>query len=69
MSSAYTTIQGDTWDRIARRFYGDERQMHRLLSANPAHRNVLIFSAGIVLTIPVADTTQTAARPPWKTST
>jgi phage tail protein X len=68
MSSTYTTIQGDTWDRIAKRFCGDERRMHTLLAANSAHRNVLIFSAGITLAIPAVDTTRTEALPPWKTS-
>jgi phage tail protein X len=67
MSNAtYTTVQGDTWDQIARRLYGDELAMHHLIAANPRQRNVLIFSAGTVLTAPAVDTAQTAALPPWK---
>ena len=66
MSSTYTTAQGDAWDLIAKKFYGDERQMHRLIEANPTHRGVLLFSAGVVLTVPEVDTAQVSALPPWR---
>lgn len=67
-STSYTTVQGDTWDRIAKRLYGDERRMDKLIQANPDRRATLVFSAGIVLSVPAVDTTQTAELPPWKTA-
>ena len=41
----YRTIQGDTWDRIARRFYGDERYLDLLMEGNPECLEYLIFPA------------------------
>lgn len=32
----YKTIQGDTWDGIAVKVYGDEKYMNELLEANQA---------------------------------
>lgn len=48
----YTTIQGDMWDLIAYKVYGNERYINLLLEANQKHRNTAIFSAGVVLTCP-----------------
>ena len=45
MASTYTTIQGDTWDLIAYKLYGEEKYMKNLL-------DVLIFPSGTVLTVP-----------------
>lgn len=48
----YRTIQGDTWDRIARRFYGDERYLDLLMEGNPECLEYLIFPAGVELLVP-----------------
>ena len=50
--TSYTTIQGDMWDLIAYKVYGNERYINLLLEANQKHRNTAIFSAGVVLTCP-----------------
>ena len=34
MASTYTTIQGDTWDLIAYKLYGEEKYMKNLIEAN-----------------------------------
>lgn len=63
------TIQGDTWDILAYRLYGNERLMHILINANIQHRKIVIFPAGIVLNVPEIDTTAPeyeANLPPWK---
>lgn len=52
MSSTYTTIQGDTWDGIAYKLYGDEKYMKNLIEANWFYTDVLVFSAGVELTVP-----------------
>lgn len=52
MAKTYTTVQGDTWDLIAYRFYGAEKYMRYLYEANWTYADVLVFSSGTVLTIP-----------------
>lgn len=63
----YTTTQGETWDMIAKTVFGDEKQMHALMEANPEHRDTVFFSAGITLTVPGIETTVSDPAPPWKT--
>lgn len=66
MAHSYTTVQGDTWDSIAFRLWGEERHMHLLLAANPEFADVLIFPADIILRLPPAP--QKGAKltlPPW----
>lgn len=50
----YTTIQGDTWDLVAHKKYGNEKQCHLIMQANPKHlrQGILFFPAGVVLNIP-----------------
>ncbi len=63
------TIQGDTWDVLSLRMYGNELYMDKLINANIEHRKVAIFPAGIVLQVPEIDTTVLANDdnlPPWK---
>lgn len=48
----YRTVQGDMWDGIAFKIYGDARFLTLLLNANPAHAAVSVFSGNIVLNVP-----------------
>ena len=66
MSKSYTTIQGDMWDGVAKRQYGNEAYLKQLLEANPDYADYVIFPAGIVLTLPDIDTAETVKLPPWK---
>jgi phage tail protein X len=68
MSSTYTTIHGDTFDRIAKRLWGREVLMNQLIEANPGQANVFIFSAGTVLVVPDIDETDidNGSLPPWE---
>jgi phage tail protein X len=59
--TTYITLQGDAWDAIAYRLWGEERFMAELMAANPEYLDVLIFPAGVVLAIPDMDV---SARPP-----
>lgn len=52
-SIKYTTRQGDTFDELALQAYNSEKMAHLLIEANPDYADVLIFDAGIELTIPV----------------
>ncbi|WP_201740692.1 LysM domain-containing protein [Exiguobacterium sp. SH5S4] len=48
----YTTVSGDTFDRIALKLLGSEYLLPVLLRANPKHRLTLVFTSGVVLDIP-----------------
>lgn len=64
-----TTIQGDTWDLLAFRIYGNECLMHILINANIEHRKTVIFPAGVVLQVPEIETVTAdyvKNLPPWK---
>ncbi len=66
MAKTYTTIQGDMWDMISYRVYGDEGYVKILLEANQEYRNIAVFSAGIPLTCPDVDVQTTLMMPPWR---
>lgn len=65
MVGNYTTVQGDTWDKIAYEKLGSEYLLPLLLEANKQYRQVLIFSGGITLIIPEIDTSEVTERPEW----
>lgn len=54
----YKTVQGDIWDIVALRVYGDEHAMHFIQDANFYERFRDEFPASIILTIPSAVTLQ-----------
>lgn len=66
MPKTLITIQGDTWDRLAKRAYGDELLCDVLMQANPAHLNTAIFSAGVQIVVPETEQTVRSAPPPWR---
>lgn len=67
MTKIYSTVQGDTWDGIAKKQLGSEYCMADLIRANLTYRNVIIFPDGISLTIPDVDTSEIPLTlPPWK---
>ena len=66
MAKTYTTVQGDVWDAIARKQYGTEKAMNVLLEANQDYKDTVVFSAGIVLTLPEYTAPSPDALPPWR---
>lgn len=62
----YKTIQGDTWDGIAVKVYGDEKYMNDLLKANQTYRETIIFPANVSLSLPEIQAQTTTILPPWK---
>lgn len=67
----YTTEEGDRWDNIAFKAYGDVEQMPVLLAANREAGIPEQFPAGITLRVPrLANTELTSPeqRPPWNRS-
>lgn len=62
----YRTIQGDAWDTVAFRLWGQERLAHHLMDANPEHLDVVIFPAGVELAVPdIVVQPETPELPPW----
>lgn len=61
----YTTIQGQTWDQIAKDVYGEERYADILMRANMIYLDTFIFEAGVELYTPVPE--ETVEMPPWRT--
>lgn len=63
----YTTQQGDMWDSISHKLYGDVKFTDVLINANLEFRYVYIFSEGVVLSVPDVEERITADDlPPWK---
>ncbi|WP_282093034.1 tail protein X [Epibacterium ulvae] len=70
----HTTSAGERWDMIADKYYGDAMLIQPLLLANPDIVGridtppPLVFSAGVVVRVPVLDEGQIAQPqlPPWK---
>ena len=60
-------IQGDTWDSISLRMYGDEAHTGRLIHANPRHANTTVFSAGVKINVPPRPAPSIVDNlPPWR---
>lgn len=49
---SYITIQGDTWDMIAKKVYGNEKCLDILMQSNFPLLDYLVFPAGIEVLIP-----------------
>lgn len=66
--TSYTTRQGDTWDNIAYRAYGDALAMQSIINANPQIPITDELPAGITLNVPIIPepTLDTDLLPPWK---
>lgn len=62
----YTTVAGDTWDYIAYKTLGSERYTYLLLEANEGYNDIVVFRAGIELTVPAITTQKPSSLPPWR---
>lgn len=70
MVNYHTTVEGDSFDLLALRYYSDEKLASHIIQANPEYCDVLIFDAGVVLEIPdVATVTLPETLPPWRRGT
>lgn len=66
--TTYTTIEGDRWDTVAFKAYGDANKYSAIVQANPFVPKGVILPSGITLYIPVEDrpNVNTSLLPPWK---
>lgn len=62
----YITVQGDLWDTISLKCYGDEHYIHKLIETNYKYRKIVVFPANIELAIPKIDTKPQIAFPKWR---
>jgi len=63
------TMQGDVWDLLSWKIYGDEGFAHILLEANPNLRHIVKFEKPEVINVPdrpQARAQSSASLPPWK---
>ncbi len=66
MADTYTTIQGDTWDLIAKKVCGDEKKLDILMQNNPSFLEYLVFPAGIRLRCPKELSQPERDMPSWR---
>lgn len=70
MGNTYTTIQGDTWDIIARKVYGSEKYAGHLMQANFPLLDIFQFDAGTIMqTPPLPEKERSASGPDWRVAT
>ena len=63
----HITVEGDTFDRLALLYFNEEKLASDIIKANPDYCDVLIFEAGITLTIPEdSAVVPPATLPPWR---
>lgn len=63
----YITVQGDTWDIIAKKVYGNEKLMIHMLRINPEWNQTVFFPSGVILEVPELEADDTPVElPPWK---
>lgn len=62
----YTTIQGDTWDLMAYKLYGEEKHMRTLYEANWEYADILVFPSGIELVVPDLPEETDESNPFWR---
>lgn len=66
----YITVEGDRWDLIAYRHYGDPWAFEGILRANPDIPIRPRLPGGLRVLVPVVDVeTRTDSLPPWKGGT
>lgn len=67
MPNEHITVEGDTFDGLALRYYSDEKMASEIIQANPDYCDTLIFEAGVKLYIPAVSTvTMPETLPPWR---
>ena len=65
----HVATEGERWDTLAHRYYGDPFAYERLIDANPHVPIRPFIAAGTLLAIPLIEPTTAAASedlPPWK---
>jgi phage tail protein X len=62
----YKTVQGDTWDHISYKVYGEDKYSMELMRANPKYTNIVFFSGGVSLICPDISQEDASTTAPWR---
>lgn len=65
MVTTYQTIQGDTWDMIAKKVYGAEKHLDFLMANNFPLLDYFIFPAGVAVNVPDLPDSMPDNLPAW----
>lgn len=65
MRNIYTTVSGDTWDKIAHKALGDGFKMDRMIEENPEYVEMFVFPAGLELRVPDLEDEDNENLPEW----
>lgn len=66
MDDYYITVQGDTWDLISYKVYGDSKYIGILMQNNFDLLDIFIFSAGTEVYIPQLTQEESEDIPEWR---
>lgn len=66
MEDKYKTVQGDTWDTIAKKVYGAEKHLDFLMRNNFELLDYFVFPAGISVNTPSLPGNEAAGVPEWR---
>lgn len=67
MAKIHLTIEGDTFDALALKYYDDEKLASEIIQANLDYCDTLVFEAGVELFIPdISTVTYPETLPPWR---
>ena len=62
----YTTIQGDCWDMIAKKAYGNEKYTGYLMENNLPLLDTFMFKSGVVINTPELEQEVIETLPDWR---
>lgn len=62
----YLTVQGDTWDKIAKEVYDDEGKIGILMEYNFEHIDTFVFDSGVEILIPELEEEEETDLPDWR---
>ena len=66
MRKTYTTVQGDCWDVIAKKVYGDEKYTSFLMENNLKLIDTFLFKSGVVINTPELTEEASNSLPTWR---
>lgn len=66
MATIYTTVQGDTWDKIAKAVYDDETKIGVLMENNLDCLDTFIFDSGVDIYVPDLEEEEETDLPDWR---
>ena len=67
MYLTHITTEGERWDQLAWKYYGNALEYERIVAANPQVPITATLQGGLRLSIPVIEETQIVEDlPPWK---